>query len=204
VARTIVIPCARRARKEVAMVSIPSLWLPILLSAVFVFFVSWLIHMLLPYHRTDFKKLPSEPEIQEALRKFKLEPGDYMLPCGTGPESMKDPAFLEKMKQGPVAIITVMKSGSVNLGPSLAQWFAYCLIVGVLAAYVTGRALPAGTAYLQVFRFAGATAFIAYSVALWQDSIWYKKSWATTFKNTIDGLIYGCLTAGTFGWLWPR
>jgi hypothetical protein len=55
-----------------------------------------------------------------------------------------------------------------------------------------------------VFRFAGCTAFVGYAVALWQDSIWYKRNWGTTFRNTVDGLLYGCLTAGTLGWLWPK
>ena len=186
------------------MVSIPSLWLPILLSAVFVFFLSWVIHMLLPYHHTDFRRLPAENELQEALRKFDIPPGDYALPCGGGPAAMRDPAFLEKMTKGPVAVMTVMKSGPPRLGRNLAQWFVYCLIVSVFAAYIAGRAVGPGTPYLRVFRFAGATAFIAYAVALWQDSIWYQRSWSTTFKNTFDGLVYGLVTAGTFGWLWPR
>ena len=76
--------------------------------------------------------------------------------------------------------------------------------VGVFAAYIAGRVLPLGSHYLSVFRFAGATAFIAYSLGIWQNSIWYKKQWSTTIKSTIDGLIYGMLTGGCFGWLWPR
>jgi hypothetical protein len=87
---------------------------------------------------------------------------------------------------------------------NLTLWFLYALAVGVFAAYVAGRALPVGSPYLAVFRFVGATAFIGYSVALWQMSIWYARSWSTTAKATFDGLIYGLLTAGTFGWLWPR
>jgi hypothetical protein len=83
-------------------------------------------------------------------------------------------------------------------------WFLYGIAVSVCAAYIAGRALPSGASYLQVFRFAGTTAFIGYSLALWQMSIWYRRSWVTTFKATVDGLIYGLLTAGTFGWLWPR
>ena len=47
------------------MVSIPSLWLPILLSSILVFFASWLIHMLLPHHRTDYGKVPSEDQVQD-------------------------------------------------------------------------------------------------------------------------------------------
>ena len=185
------------------MVTIPSLWLPILLSAVFVFFASWVAHMLLPHHRTDFRKLPSEDDVQDALRRFNLPPGDYMLPCGSGPASMKDPAFLEKMKKGPVVLMTVLKPGPVNMGKNLLQWFVYCVVVSAFAAYVASRAAADGP-YLQVFRFAGATAFFCYSVALWQDSIWHARAWSTTVKNTFDGLIYALLTAGTFGWLWPR
>ena len=186
------------------MVSIPSLWLPILLSAVFVFVVSSIIHMALPYHRSDYRKVPAEDEVMEALRKFNIPPGDYMLPCPGSMEGMRQPAFTEKMTKGPVVVMTVMKSGPMNMTPSLVQWFVYSLVVGTLAAYVAGRALGPGAKYLTVFRFAGCTAFIAYAIALWQDSIWYKRSWGTTFRNTFDGLIYGMLTAGTFGWLWPR
>jgi len=95
------------------------------------------------------------------------------------------------------------KGDPFNMGTQLIQWFIYCLLVSVIAAYVTGRALPAGVDYLQVFRFAGCTSFVAYAVGQWQRSIWFSQSWATTAKSTFDGLVYGLLTAGAFGWLWP-
>jgi len=57
---------------------------------------------------------------------------------------------------------------------------------------------------LRFFRFAGCAAFAGYSLALLQHSIWYRRSWWTTAKSMFDGLIYGLLTAGIFGWLWPR
>lgn len=186
------------------MVSIASLWLPVLVSAVIVFFLSWAIHMLLPWHKGDHRKLPSEDEVADALRRFSIPPGDYMLPCGTGPESMKDPKFLEKLKQGPVAVITFMKPGPMEMGSSLSQWFAYCLLVGVFAAYVAGRALEPGADYRAVFRFAGVVAFVGYTLALFQNSIWYKRSWGTTLRHVVDGLVYALFTGGTFGWLWPK
>ncbi|PYO84073.1 MAG: hypothetical protein DMD65_03865 [Gemmatimonadetes bacterium] len=117
---------------------------------------------------------------------------------------MRSPQFVEKFKKGPVVMFTVFPGGSMSMGKNLVMWFLYSVVVGCFAAYVAGRALPAGAAYLQVFRFAGVTAFVAYSVALWQMSIWYHRSWVTTIKATVDGLIYALLTAGTFGWLWPR
>jgi hypothetical protein len=76
--------------------------------------------------------------------------------------------------------------------------------VSYFAAYVTGHALESGANYLAVFRFAGTTAFLGYSLALLQESIWHKRNWGTTLKMVGDGLVYGALTAGTFGWLWPR
>jgi hypothetical protein len=185
------------------MVSIFSLWLPILLSAVFVFVVSSIIHMLLRYHESDFKKIPSEDEVLNSLGRFSIPPGDYMIPRGEGMKSMKDPAFIDKMKKGPVALITVIKSGPPSMTGSLVLWFVYAVIVGIFAAYIAGRALGPGAQYLEVFRFAGCTAFIGYSLALMQNSIWYNRNWCTTLKSMFDGLIYGLVTAGTFGWLWP-
>jgi hypothetical protein len=186
------------------MVSIPSLWLPILLSSVLVFFVSFLLHMVIPHHRADFKKLPREDEVMAALRGFGIPPGDYMMPRVEIPAQMKDPAFIEKRAKGPVAVFTIMPSGSMSMGTNLGQWFVHSLVVGVICAYVAGRALGPGTSYLQVFRFVGVTAYLAYSFALIQLSIWYRRSWGTTIRYQIDGLLLGMVTAGTFGWLWPR
>jgi hypothetical protein len=186
------------------MVAIMALWLPILVSAVLVFLASSIVHMVIPLHKSDYRKLPAENDVMESLRKFGIPPGDYLVPCPEGPQAMRDPGFIEKRSKGPVIVMTVMKSGPPAMGPSLVKWFLYCVVVGVIAAYVTGRALAPGTPYLQVFRFAGTTAFACYALALPQDSIWYQRSWGTTFRYMFDGLIYGSLTAGAFGWLWPR
>ena len=186
------------------MVPVMSLWLPILLSAVLVFVVSSIIHMALPYHKSDYRTVPAQDDVMDALRKFNIPPGDYMLPRAGSMKEMNEPAFCDKMKKGPVAVMTVMPNGPWAMGPALAQWFVYSVIVGVFAAYVTGRALAPGAAYLTVFRFAGATTFTCYAVGLWQQSIWYRRSWGTTAKLTFDGLAYALVTAGTFGWLWPK
>lgn len=186
------------------MVPITTLWLPIILSAVFAFIASSVFHMFLPHHKSDYGKLPNEDDIMEAMRKAGVTAGDYLMPHVSSHTAMKDPAFLAKYNKGPVALMTVMKSGPPAMGPQMAQWFVFCVVVSVFAAYIAGRALGPGAHYLAVFRFAGCTAFIGYALAQWQDSIWFKRAWSTTIKNTIDGLVYGLLTAGTFGWLWPR
>lgn len=186
------------------MTGLSQLVLPILLSAVFVFIVSSVIHMMLPWHKSDYAKMPNEDKVMDALRPFSIPPGDYMLPRPESMQDMRTPAFLEKMKKGPVVMMTVMPSGQRGMGKNLAQWFIYSVVVGIFGAYVAGRALPPGSAYLPVFRFVGVTAFCCYAVALWQASIWYHRSWTTTIKVTIDGLLYALVTAGAFGWLWPR
>ena len=185
------------------MVPVMSLWLPIVLAAVLVFVASSVIHMLLPYHRHDFGKVPAEDEVMDALRGFNIAPGEYVIPCAGSPEVMRSEEFLEKANKGPVALMTVMKPGPPAMGASLLQWFVYCIVVGVFTAYITGRALEPGASYRAVFQFASATAFLCYAVALWQNSIWYKRSWSTTIKSTFDGLVYALVTAGAFGWLWP-
>jgi hypothetical protein len=139
----------------------------------------------------------------DALRPLGLRPGEYMLPRAGDMKAMKSPQFIEKLKRGPVLLMTVLPNGPISMSKSLVQWFVYTVVVGLLAAYVTGRALPAGAEYLTVFRIACTTAFIAYAVGLWQQSIWYSRPWSTTLKLTFDGLIYGLLTGGIFGWLWP-
>jgi len=186
------------------MVGLSALWLPILLSSVLVFVLSSVIHTVLPWHKSDYPKLPNEDRVMDALRPLAIPPGDYMMPRPSSRQDMRSPQFVEKFKRGPVVMFTVFPGGSMSMGKNLVMWFLYSVVVGCFAAYVAGRALPAGAAYLQVFRFAGVTAFVAYSVALWQMSIWYHRSWLTTTKATVDGLIYALLTAGTFGWLWPR
>jgi len=186
------------------MTSIIALWLPILLSAVIVFVVSSIIHMLLSYHNTDFSKLADEDAVMDALRPFNIPPGDYVLPCACNTKNMGSPEFIEKLKKGPVAFITVMPSGQFSMTGSLIQWFLYSILISIFAAYVAGHALEAGAHYLAVFRYVGALAFAGYGLGLLQNSIWYKRSWSATLKSVFDALIYAMVTAGTFGWLWPR
>ena len=186
------------------MTGLSALWMPILISSVLVFIASSIIHMVLPWHKGDYPSMPNEAKAIDALRPLAIPPGDYMVPhCDTSQE-MHSPEFAEKLKQGPVMVVTVLPNGPLTMGRNLLLWFLYCGVVTVFAAYVAGRALPAGASYPHVFQLVGATAFVGYALALWQMFIWYRRSLSTTLKATIDGLIYALLTAGTFGWLWPH
>lgn len=184
------------------MVPVLSLWLPILLSALAVFLLSSLIHMLLPWHRGDFAGLPQEDRARDALRG--VPTGGYIVPWhGGSPEGMKDPAWQAKRSEGPVAFVTVLEPGPPSMGKQLGLWFLYTVLVGIFAAYVAGRALGPAAPYGEVFRFVGTTAFAGYSLAIMQQSIWWGQKWSMTLKTMIDGLLYALVTAGFFGWLWP-
>jgi hypothetical protein len=160
--------------------------------------------MVFRYHSTDYRKLPDEDALADALRKLDIPAGEYFLPHAASMKEMNSPEHQEKVKRGPGAMLTIWPGGRPSMTKNLVQWFVYSLVVGVFAAYVAGRALQPGAYYLAVFRFVGVTAFASYAIAGWQQSIWWKRSWLATFKNTFDGLVYALLTAGTFGWLWPR
>ncbi len=185
------------------MVSLMSLVVPILVAAVLVFLASSVIHMVLTYHKADFSRLPNEDAVLETFRRLNVSHGDYVAPYCDSPQSMKEPIYLENMKRGPGLVVTVWPTGSFNMGATLAQWFAYTLVVSVFTGYVLSRVFPAGADYMTVFRIAGTVAFMGYALAMPQANIWYQKGWGSTVRSMIDGLIYGLMTAGAFGWLWP-
>ena len=186
------------------MIPLIALWLPILLSAVIVFFASFIMHMVLTYHRSDYRKLPDEDRVTDALRSANVTPGpDYFFPYGSF-EEMKSAPMIDKMKRGPVGFVTLLPSGPPAMGKNLVQWFVYCLLISIFAAYLSGRTLAPAAAFLQVFRVAGIAALLGYGSAHAQESIWGGRSWVVTFKHLFDSVIFAALTAGTFGWLWPK
>lgn len=186
------------------MVPILSLLVPILVASVIVFIASSVIHMLTPFHKGDMKRVPNEDGVMTALRNFNLAPGDYAMPLASSMAAMGTPEFKEKMKAGPVVVMTVRPQGKHNMNTSLVYWFIYSIGVSLIAGYIAGVALAPGADYLKVFQVAGCVAFAGYAMGLPQQSIWGGRNWGATLRGMADGLLYGLLTGGTFGWLWPK
>jgi hypothetical protein len=184
------------------MVSLGSLWLPILLSAVAVFIASSVLHMVLTYHRKDVAQVPNEDRVMDAVRGTPR--GVYVFPHAPGMKEMNTPAMQEKYKRGPVAVLTVMPSGTVNMGKILTQWFVMSLVVSLFVAYILSRTVASGAEYLGVFRIAGTITFLAYATAEASHSIWAGQPWSNTVRHFVDALVYGLVVAGVFGALWPR
>ena len=186
------------------MVAWSQLILPVLLSAVFVFIASTLIHVVIKWHNSDFKKLANEDEVRAAIRKTSPAPAQYIFPHCLEGSQKNSPEMKQKFKEGPIGVLYLRPSGEMKIGPFLGAWFAYTIIVSILAGYMAQFSLPAGTEYMKVFRVVGTAAWLAYAWQSPADSIWKGVPWSVTTKTLIDGLIYALLTAGTFAWLWPR
>jgi len=90
------------------------------------------------------------------------------------------------------------------MGPMMAKSLAYNVVVTMLVAYVAWHALQGGAPdYLSVFRIVGTTAMMSYILAMVPESIWFGRPWRTLGMQALDGIAYGLVTAGIFGWLWP-
>lgn len=187
------------------MVPLLDLWMPIVLSAVIVFIASSVMHMALKYHAATYKRLPDEDKVLDAMRAAgAIEPGFYGFPYCSDMKAMNEKPMLDKYNAGPVGVMTLRARGPVKMGGHLLRWFLFALLISFFAAYLASRTLAPGTHYLEVFRVVGTVAFMAYAFGHISDWIWKSEPGGMTLIAIIDGFVYGMLTAGTFGWLWPR
>jgi hypothetical protein len=183
-------------------VTLQALWLPIVLSAVAVMIGSSVIWMALKYENAEWKPIAAEDKMIEAVRALNLPaPGQYLFPhmFGQSPDLVA-----KKMEEGPVGILLLRKPAKMNMGGMLFKSFIFYLVVSFFVAYVASHALDSGAEYLRVFQIAGVCAFMGYGFALVPEAIWFGRTWKSVVKGLFSALILGCLTAGTFGWLWPR
>jgi hypothetical protein len=179
------------------------LWLPIVLSAVFVFVASSILHMVLKFwHTPDYRGFSNEDEVGAAIRNGNAAAGMYNMPYCT-PEKMKDPAMQDKFRQGPIGVFYLRKPGVPNMGTYLGQWFAFCLFVAFLCALLAVHVFGAGADHRRVFHVIALAAFMGHGLGPLPSAIWWGQPWRVAIKHTIDGLIFAILTGLTFAWLWP-
>ena len=177
-------------------------WLPILLSAVFVFIASSIIHMVLPYHRSSYRKLSEEDKVRVAIRASNPSPGLYNFPYCTH-KDMNSEEVKAKFVEGPVGHLILYPNGPVFLPKFLGLWFVFCIVVGLVVGYLAAHTIPRDSPHGYIFRIVGAAAFLAYGVGGLSNGIWKGFPWKMVLLEAFDGAIYAALTAGTFGWLWP-
>lgn len=186
------------------LLSLTDLWLPILLSTVAVFFVSFLMWMVLPHHKSDWRAAGNEDALMAAVREHQGSGvRQISFPHCSDPAQMKDPAWNEKYTAGPKGFLILMPEGPVNIGASMARSTIYNLVCTVLIAYVATLALAPGAGSTEVLRLVTTVAFLTFGGALGWGAIWFGRTWSSTFKEWLDALVYGLVTGGIFAALWP-
>jgi hypothetical protein len=179
-----------------------ALWLPTLVSAVAVFILSSIIHMVVPWHKNDYSRFPDEAAVLDSLRMHNLASGEYMAPRPSSRQDMSSPEFREKVKRGPLVILNIAHGDSVSMGRPLILWFVYVVVISALAGHIAWSINHDDSAY--IFHAVALTALLGYAGALWQQTIWFRKPWLTSFKGTVDGLIYAVVTGMIFVYFWPK
>jgi len=186
------------------MVALAQLWIPILASALAVFVLSSLIHMVVKWHQPDYLRLANEDEVRAALQKSQPPPGQYIVPYCPDAKLMQTAEFRQKYIDGPVGFVMLRARGLPSMGPMLGLWFAFNAAISLFAGYVSSHALPSGAPAMAVLRIASTVAFLGYAGGAVPNGIWMGKPWRSVAKELLDALIYALATGAVFGWLWPR
>jgi hypothetical protein len=180
-----------------------SLWLPILLSAVVVFVISCLVHMVLKWHASDYGTLTNEDAVRDAIRAGNLAPGRYVMPHCKEMKDMGSEAMVKKYQEGPVGHLTILPNGVPNMGKYLGLWFLWSLVIAVVAAFLASRLVATGHAHAgTAAKLVGAVSFIAHGFGTVSESIWVGRPWSSSVKYMLDAALYAVGSALVFCWLW--
>ncbi len=177
--------------------SVWSLWLPILISGVALFFASWAAWMLLPHHKPEWKGLPDENAVTQALRD--IRPGQYMFPYAATPDACKSQEYKQRVEAGPRGTLTLWEKPP-NMAVNMLCTLLFFVIANFVIGYLTGMALDPGDSFWKVFRFAGTAGILTYGTANILNGIWFGRKMVA---DIIDGVAYGIITGLIFAALWP-
>jgi hypothetical protein len=183
------------------LVSLTDLWLPVLVAAVAVFFLSMIAWTVAPHHKPEFRKLAAEPGFLDAMRTLNIPAGGYFFPYVDG-AGMKTEEGKRLMNEGPWGRMRLYGK-KPGMGGSLLGSFALYLVVSIGVAFIGSATLPAGAPFERVLHVLGVAALLAYSAAVMPQIIWFERSWRMFLTHLFDGVVYGAATGLAFAWLWP-
>ncbi|MBS0264323.1 MAG: hypothetical protein JSS02_20460, partial [Planctomycetes bacterium] len=175
-----------------------SLALPIVLSAIALFFTSFLSWMILELHKHDWKKLDKEDAFLAGAAQCELTPGNYMFPGCSSHAEARSEEFQKKYAAGPRGCLTVLPV--TNMGKNLGLTFLYFLVVSTLLGYLGTIAFQPGAKFLEVFRLFSTAALLTFLSGIIQHSIWFR---VRVVGHIIESVLYAAVTATIFASLWP-
>ena len=129
--------------------------------------------------------------------------GGYAFPYASSMKQMAEEGFIARQNLGPVGFMQVLPKGPIKMGGALLIWFLYSALLATFAGYIGTLCLARGADYHEVFRITGTVALLGFAPAPIQDSIWRGVQWAVTARFVFGGILYGLVTAGVFGAMWP-
>jgi hypothetical protein len=170
------------------------------LSAVVLFFASFLSWMILQLHKDDWRRIDREEEFLSAVRPFNLPVGSYMFPRPVTPADMKTEAFQAKYAAGPRGVMTILPP--TNMGANLAMTMAYFLVVSLTLGYLASVAFPTPGAatFMNVFRFVFTAGLLAFLASVVQHSIWFRNR---IVGHVIESVAYAAIVGVIFAAMWP-
>ena len=181
------------------------LWMQILVSSAICLAISVITWRFIPLHRGEYRRLPTEALVLDAMRKDMPPPGAYSFPFrGFADDSETRIDVAANLERGPVGYLVIGPNGAPNILSRLIQHFVFYAIVAYLTSYIiTHAGLKDGAPFLSVFRLACTVATMALVLGSVPLSIWFYRPWKSFVLQSVDGLACGAAIGATFAWFWP-
>jgi hypothetical protein len=126
----------------------------------------------MPHHESDWKGLPGEAAVLDALRRSGVKTGQHRSCYAEGRKAMRSLEMKKKLEEGPAGFMVPWEERPTSVGMMMGAWFVDFVAVSLFVAYLAGRVLAPGTPCLSVFPVAGAAAVLVDAGALVFNSIW--------------------------------
>ena len=179
------------------------LWIPILVSVGLCFIGSAASWMMLPFHRHEWHRLPTEPGVLDALREDMPSPGRYNFPFTMDGQNANRADLKASLEKGPIGFLTIAPPGVIPMWMMLGQMIVFYTIVTTLTAYVAWASLRINAPYTAVLKLVGIVSAMAYVMGSAPESIWYARPWRHWIVQAVEGIVFGVMTGAVFAWLWP-
>lgn len=185
------------------MSDVLQLWLPIVLTSVFIFIASSLIHMVFKWHNSEYGKLANEDAVAAAIRAGNALPGQYVFPHCMDMKEMQSDEMMKKYREGPIGLLTLRRNGPPAMGPALIMWFLFTLILAAITALIAVKSIGLEAHAHTAAHLVGLVTLLAYGAGSVQAGIWMGKPWGSVAKDLLDSFIYAVISAATFLYFWP-
>ena len=183
------------------MSELAALWMPILVSAVAVFFASFVSWVLIGHHNPDWRELANESDVADWVRD-NIRPGRYLFPCARTKEQMENESKKQLLANGPWGTINIWDKAP-NMGKNLGLTFSFYLVTSFFVAYLATISLDPGAGFGRVFQVTGTAAILAHCFAFMPNNIWFGTPKRAILFDVLDGVVYAMITAAIFGAMWP-